>query len=158
MDITKLNWGALDHDERQGMLLFWTMYNDFKFFENEMGISPDIYRIEEGRIADVFKEHYKEEYYAKARKLKEDTDALLNRYEKRLKMHLVSQAYVKKKLVKFLTDFQKNHTRIDRMYIQYMAEVLSKQGDGPDDNAERYARMFSSIVCRIMKENLEVFF
>lgn len=158
MDIMKLNWGALDHDERQGMLLFWTMYSDFNFFENEMGISPEIYRIDEGRIAGVFKEHYKAEYSAKARKLKEDTDALLSRYEKRVKMHLVSQAYVKKKLVKFMTDFQKHHTRIDRMYIQYMAEVLLNPGDGPDDDVERYAKKFSATVCRIMKDNINVFY
>ena len=158
MDIMKLNWGALDHDERHGMLLFWTMYNDFKFFENETGISPEIYRIEEERIADVFIEHYKSEYSVKARMLKRETDALLNRYEKRLKMHLVSQEYVKKKLVKFLTDFQNRHTRIDRMYIQYMAEVLPNPGEGPDDDAERYAERFSVTVCRIMKENFEVFY
>lgn len=158
MDITKLNWGALDHDERQGMLLFWTMYNDFKFFENETGVSPEIYRIEEGRIANVFKEHYNGEYPVKARKLKADTDALLNRYQKLLKMHLVSQAYVKKKLVKFLTDFQKRHIRIDRMYIQYIAEVLPDPGYGSDDDAEAYAKKFSATVGRIMKENLEVFY
>lgn len=158
MDITKLDWRALEPDERQGMLLFWTMYNDFKFFENETGVSPEIYRIEEERIADVFKEYYNAEYPAKARKLKADTDALLNRHQKLVKMHLISQSYVKKKLVKLLTDFQERHNRIDRMYIQYIAEVLANPCYGSDADAETYAKKFSATVIRIMKENLEVFY
>ena len=57
-----------------------------------------------------------------------------------------------------LTDFQNHHTRIDRMYIQYMAEVLPNPGDGQDDDVERYAKKFSATVCRIMKENFNVFY